>query len=115
MSKQKPSLKSILDAVHHANDSVRDTLHELKDDVKSVKSDISDINITVAKQHVSLDEHMRRTEVNEKSIQHLKEAIKPLETHVATFGALAKLIGIFAAVATVVGVILSLAEYFGGN
>lgn len=44
-------------------------LEELKSDVKEISKNIQEINITLAKQHVSLDHHMARTTANEKRIE----------------------------------------------
>ena len=56
------------------------------DKIDTIQKDIGQIKIILAEQHISLKEHIRRTEL-------LETALKPIEKHVAmTQGAL-KLIG----------------------
>lgn len=67
--------------------------------LENIEISIHSIDITLAKQSVSLDEHIRRSNL-------LEEKMVPLEHHVAmTHGAL-KLIGLMAAIAAIIEVIL---------
>ena len=43
---------------------------------------ISNIDITLAKQQASLDEHIRRTEIAESHIDDIKEDLKPVHAHI---------------------------------
>lgn len=51
----------------------------------------SSIDNTLAKQQASLNEHIRRTEVNEKAIEHIQK--KNMEYAIMIIGGLAALIG----------------------
>lgn len=56
------------------------------------------IDITLAAQHVVLTEHVRRTEI-------LENQMEPIKSHVATVGAIGKIIfGLGALVALVLGI-----------
>jgi hypothetical protein len=57
------------------------------DKIDKIHESIKNIEITLAKQHISLEEHMRRTEL-------LEEHIKPIQKHViAVQGVIAFLLG----------------------
>jgi hypothetical protein len=103
MAKTKSKNDIIIDIVNNTNTKV-DKIDATLDDMKVVQVQHAQI----------LDEHMRRTEVNEKAIEHLHRVIKPLEVHVSVFSALAKLIGVFAAVGSIGVAILKLLEYLSG-
>lgn len=45
-----------------------ESIAELKDGMKEVRGSLSDINVTLAKQHVSLEDHIRRTLILEKRV-----------------------------------------------
>ena len=62
-----------------------------------------------AEQGVMLDEHMRRTEVAEANLDLLRADFKPVQSHVAMVGALAKILGL---VGTRVGMALGLRQLF---
>lgn len=47
-----------------------------------VDSRLDNIDITLAKQSVQLEEHMRRSEANEKAIEILSDKIQPVVTHI---------------------------------
>lgn len=43
---------------------------------------ISNIDVTLAKQQISLDEHIRRTAIAEQHIEAIREDIKPMQKHI---------------------------------
>lgn len=51
---------------------MEDDFKDLKQDVKEIKADISEIKTCVVSNTVSLDHHMRRTELNETRIKNLE-------------------------------------------
>ena len=73
------------------------------------------IDVTLAEQHVTLQEHQRRSLANEEGLAEIRKEITPLKTHVAVFGAVVKaaLTGV-AVLGTMVGVALGLLRVFGG-
>ncbi len=60
---------------------------------------LASIDITLAEQHISLREHMRRTAL-------IEQDLKPIKNHVAMMNAAAKII-------TIVGGMMALYKYFG--
>jgi archaellum component FlaC len=63
--------------------------------IDDIGEHINDTNVILAKQHESLKDHMRRTEL-------LEEAIKPVQKHVSMVDGAMRLIGITAALAAIV-------------
>jgi len=73
-------------------------------------TDISEIRVDVAKNTISLDEHMRRTDIADENIQIIRSELKPLQKHVDAVNTILKLVG-FLAVAT--GAIIGLSQVVG--
>lgn len=48
-------------------------MEELKKDIKEIKSDISEIKIAVAGNSVSLDHHIKRTDLSERRIESIEK------------------------------------------
>lgn len=48
---------------------------EIKNDLKDIKSDLVFIRVEVAKNSISLDNHMKRTEINERRLEKLEYAL----------------------------------------
>lgn len=76
----------------------------VEEKLDKVADDISQINITLAKQEVSLAEHIRRTNV-------LEQKLEPVEKHVAMVNGGLKIVGI---VALLVGIIEGIVKIIGG-
>lgn len=58
---------------------------------EEVKSDVNDIKVTLAEQHLTLQEHTRRSLANEEAVELLREHIKPIERHVLMVNAIVKI------------------------
>lgn len=67
---------------------------------------ISSIDATLAAQHVSLKDHIRRTEI-------LEDDIAPIKKHVAMVHGALKLLGTIAVAATAIEAIIALIHYIG--
>lgn len=72
-----------------------DRLMRIEDKVDQVSEKLGEINVTLSAQHVSLKEHIRRTNILEKKIE-------PIEKHVTMIQGIAKLIILASAVAAIV-------------
>jgi hypothetical protein len=70
-----------------------------------IAEDVCEIKIILGKQHVSLDDHIRRTELLENDVAPLKEHLIFVKSAVKIGGAVASII-------TLVGVIVGILEYF---
>lgn len=69
--------------------------------LENIEGHLASINIILAKQHMSLDEHMRRTEI-------LEVELRPVAKHVEQMRGAGKLLAVLALIAT----ILSVFAYF---
>lgn len=49
---------------------------------------------TLVRQNHTLEEHIRRSEANEASLEILRQEFQPIKNHVAVFGAVAKVFSI---------------------
>jgi len=71
-----------------------DRYHRLNSKLDTITEKISEIDVTLAAQHVTLKEHMRRTELLEKSL-------KPVQRHVDMVNGVLKFIGLLALFAAI--------------
>lgn len=61
---------------------VSEFLERVYDKQEKLADSVHEINITLSKQHISLEEHMRRSKASEEAIQLLRTELKPIERHV---------------------------------
>ena len=47
-------------------------MHDITDDVKAIRNDLSDIKVDVARNTVSLEHHIARTDVAERRLEKLE-------------------------------------------
>jgi hypothetical protein len=73
-------------------------------EIKSINKELGDINVTLAKQEVNIDTHIRRTDL-------LEAKIVPVEKFMATINAGLKLIGAGAVLVSLVTGIIKLIEF----
>lgn len=78
---------------------VEDKLDSLDSKLESIDERLSDINNVMIRNTASLEEHMRRSLLNEEAVDLLRTEIKPLSQHVATINNIAKMISVLAALA----------------
>lgn len=83
---------------------MNDKLDKIEIKLDKVVEKISAIDVTLASQHISLKEHIRRTEL-------LEDDVAPLKKHDAMFMGALKLIGIVALCAGAIESIVILLEF----
>lgn len=81
-----------------------DRLERIENKLDKVVDEISEIKETTAKQQVSLDYHIKRTDL-------LEEKLEPVEAHVQLVSSLFKIIGGIAVIAGIVSVIFQILSY----
>lgn len=59
---------------------------------------LNSIDVTLAKQEVNLDNHIRRTDLAEESISLIRDEIKPIKKHIHMMEGALKLIGVLSLV-----------------
>lgn len=67
----------------------------------ALRDHVADIKVTLAAQAASLDEHMRRTEAAEASLEKLHAEVIPLKQHVAMWAGAGKVLAILGTLATI--------------
>ena len=75
-------------------DDIKKQLTKISEKLETIDGRINTIDVTLAKQHVSLDEHIRRTEI-------LESKLEPIDTHVKMVNGALKLIGGLALLASI--------------
>jgi hypothetical protein len=83
---------------------MEDRLERIETKLDKVVDQISEINSTTAKQQVSLDYHIKRTDLLEKKLE-------PVEAHVNLISSLFKIVASIAVLAGIVATILQIVEY----
>lgn len=83
---------------------MEDRLERIENKLDKVIDDIGNIKETTAKQQVSLDYHIKRTDL-------LEEKLEPVEAHVHMISSMFKIVGGIAVVAGIIGVIMQIIEY----
>lgn len=78
-------------------------LDKIEDKLDIVSDKIASIDKTLAAQHVSLQEHIRRTNI-------LENKLEPVERHVTMINGVLKAIGLLATIATIVGVVYEITK-----
>lgn len=87
-----------------------DDMKWLREQITALRADVSQNTATLARNTVSLEHHIRRTDLLETSVDKLRTEFKPVALHVAIVGAVGKGIGI---IGTIVGIGAGLARIFG--
>lgn len=81
-------------------------LDRIESRLDQVADNVSSINVTLAAQHQSLVDHMRRTELAEKAIELNRQELRAVEAHISRVEGIAKFLTSLVAVAGVVVAIL---------
>ncbi len=77
----------------------------IEDKIDFLVKEAGEIKLTQVEHHIVLKEHTRRSLANEKSVEILKEELKPVFRHVIMLQGVGKFLG-------VLGVIAGIAEAF---
>lgn len=98
-------------------DWLKTQLDKIEEKIDKLDNRIDNVDITLAKQAVVLEDHTRRSTSNEEHVELLKTKmeldLKPLQSHVAAFHLILKLIGVVVSCITVISGFIRIMEYFG--
>lgn len=72
---------------------------KILDKLDAISEDMSEMKVTLAKQEISLQEHIRRTNLLEEKIKPIEEHVSAVNTTIKIFG---KITGITSIVASIV-------------
>jgi tetrahydromethanopterin S-methyltransferase subunit G len=99
--------KEVYEALDKRLDKVETKISKVEEKIDKVVDTLGEINSTLAAQHVSLKEHIRRTGVAEDNIAMIRKDLEPIKTHVNRVSGALKLIGV---VCAIVGAIAAVAD-----
>ena len=80
-------------------------LGRIEEKLDKVVEHITSIDVTLAKQHVSLKEHMRRTELLEMDMRPVKAHVNAIHGVLKAIGLAATVLGALASVLKIIGLI----------
>jgi hypothetical protein len=83
-------------------------IERIETKVDTISKDVSSIDKTLALQHLSLQEHMRRTALAEESIELLRKDIEPVRAHVNRIDGAMRLIGVVSILVSITAGLLSI-------
>ena len=69
---------------------IKDHRARIEEKIDKLDSRLDKVDVTLALQHASLEDHKRRSEANEKAVEILKDEVKPIVSHVYLMGVLGK-------------------------
>lgn len=111
-------MKSILKKLNESTDDARKELSEFRAesrrDLINIRANLADSNLIQVRQQAILEDHIRRTEVNEEELALLKirqaedikilsAKIEPLEEHVFMWAGAGKVLIILGVIGTILG------------
>lgn len=97
---------------NHEDSKVRMTneenIEKLLDKIENINKHLYSIDMTLVKQHASLEVHMARTTTNEKLIEIIVADMKPIKKHVNHVEGGVKLLGLLALILGLLSAIVKL-------
>jgi hypothetical protein len=79
---------------------------KLDEKLDKITDKLNSIDITLVKQEMNLQEHMKRTELAEISLGVLKDELKPVQAHVLIMNNIFKVIGVLTTFLGFIGAII---------
>jgi archaellum component FlaC len=73
---------------------MEDKLNRIENKIDKIDERLCNIDVTLGKQSVVLEDHTRRSLANEKAVEYLKEELKPILKHVTIVNFLGRSLGI---------------------
>ena len=87
-------------------------LENVQESADEINARLNTVDTTLAINTAHLEEHMRRSDLNEEAVNILKAEIKPVRTVYDATALAVKLLGVLAVIATIIGVIFAGIELF---
>lgn len=82
-------------------EEINQKIDKISDHVEIVKESLHRMDKTLVRQEENLREHMRRTDLNEKSIESVRDDLKPIKRHVNMLEGALKFLGIVSLLLTI--------------
>lgn len=96
----------------NSEELMRSVLEKIDRNITDIHKDVSELKHTTIKQQAILDEHIRRTEVNEEAVKQASARIKPLEVHVNMWGGIGKGLVIVGTICSIAVAVIKVIQYF---
>lgn len=90
---------------------MKEKLDKVEEKLDRIEERLGSIDVTLAKQEVNLREHMRRTQLNEEAIEHITEALVPINKHVNMLEGVLKFFGIVSIFVGIAAGVVKVLEY----
>lgn len=88
--------------------NAKEILLKILDKQEDFNKEIATVKIILARQEENLEEHMRRTQLNEENLELLRSELKPVQRHVDMINGVLKLIGGIAVVVSIITGVLAI-------
>jgi uncharacterized membrane protein (DUF106 family) len=92
-------------------DDTKNKLVRIEEKMDEFNEKLHSIDKTLERNTVSLEEHMRRSALNEEAIELLKEEFKPVQKHVTQVHAILQFFGFLGILASIVAGIVKFLEF----
>lgn len=92
-------------------DFEKNFFEKLSNTQDTIKNDITDIKIIQGKQEENLKEHMRRTDILEKTSEQLYNELKPIKIHVNRIDGVLKFLGLLSLVVSLISGLLKIFQF----
>ena len=89
----------------------RKLLEKLDEKMDQVQERLGEIDVTLAKNTASLEEHIRRTELAEEAIAVIKDELKPIQKHVTQVHTVFQVIGFVAVAVSIAAGVVKVLEF----
>lgn len=86
----------------HFAERINKTADSIRQDMISLRKDLSSLAHISAKQQAILEEHIRRTEINEEALKATNARLVPIEAHVQMWSGVGKALAILAALGGII-------------
>lgn len=84
-----------------ADELIVEAIKRIDGTTKEINASVTELTATAAAQQVSLEEHMRRTEANEKHLEHIQSRVLPLEEHISMWAGAGKVLAVVGALVSI--------------
>lgn len=89
-------------------EKLAEQLEKIDNKLEGVNERLTNLDVTSAKQEVSLENHIRRTEIAEESIEIIRGEMQPIKKHIHMVEGAFKLLGGISLVAGIVRVLMAI-------
>lgn len=86
-------------------------LEKLDEKLEKINERLNSVDITLAKQEVNLQEHMRRTELNEIAVEKISQSIIPIYKHINMLEGILKFFGALSILGSIAATVIKIVSF----